>query len=73
MSVFRLDMRGLEPPQPMVLILSKLPELGPDDSLEAIFPREPLPLYPHLDGAGFSHAIVKEAEGLYHLTIRRRP
>ena len=71
MTVHKLDVRGLEPPQPMVLILSKLPELGAEDTLEVTIMHDPIPLYAHLDQADFSHAIIKEAEGRYRLTIRK--
>lgn len=67
-----LDVRGLEPPEPMVMILSKLPELGPEDVLEVTHFREPVPLYSHLEEAGFSHEIMKLEEGLYRLRIRRK-
>lgn len=66
-----LDVRGLEPPEPMVRVLSLLPELGPSDILEVTHFREPVPLYAHLEDAGFVHACEKKDEGLYLITIRR--
>ncbi len=73
MAVHSLDVLGLEPPEPMVRILSKLPELGADDLLEVTIMREPFPLYPHLERAGFAHSIVKLGEGRYKLTIKKGP
>ncbi len=67
-----LDVRGLEPPEPMVRILSALPSMGPADMLEVTHFREPFPLYEHLEEAGFSHSIEKLDENLYRLKIRRR-
>lgn len=66
-----LDVRGLEPPEPMVRVLSLLPELGPEDTLEVTHFREPVPLYAHLEEAGFGHACEKKGEGLYLITIKR--
>lgn len=70
--VHALDVCGLEPPEPMVLILSKLPELGLRDRLVVTHFREPVPLYAHLEEAGFDHSIEKLAEGRYRLTIRKK-
>ena len=67
-----LDVRGLEAPEPMVRILSTLPEMGPSDMLEVTHFREPFPLYAHLEEAGFEHSIEKLAENLYKLKIRRK-
>lgn len=67
-----LDVRGLEPPQPMVEILSKVPELGPGDVLVVEHFREPVPLYPHLEAAGCAHSIEKLGEGRFLLRVWRR-
>lgn len=72
MTVHALDVMGLEPPEPMVRIFSRLPELGPEDVLEVAIFREPFPIYPRLEAAGFSHEIENLGEGRYRLTIRRR-
>ncbi|MBI4348656.1 MAG: DUF2249 domain-containing protein [Elusimicrobia bacterium] len=66
-----LDVCGLEPPQPMIEILSKLSELGPDDVLVVEHFREPVPLYAHLEDAGFAHSIEKLGEARYRLRIWR--
>lgn len=67
-----LDVRGLEPPQPMVEILAALAELPAGDELEVTHHREPVPLYAHLEEGGFEHSIEKLGEGHYRLRIRRR-
>lgn len=72
-KVLTLDVRDLEPPEPMTRILSLLPDLGPNDRLEVTHFREPKPLYPKLEEAGFVHEIEKLGEALYRFTIRRRP
>ena len=66
-----LDVNGLEPPEPMVRILEAVTALGPKDQLVVEHFREPVPLYAHLEAAGFVHEIVKLAENRYKLTIRR--
>ncbi len=68
----RLDVRGLEPPEPMVKILSTLPDLGPNDVLEVTHFREPVHVYPHLDEAGFTHDLLKESDTLFRLTIKKK-
>lgn len=68
-----LDVSTLEPPEPMVRILQKVQELGPNDVLEVLHHREPVPLYAHLEKAGFSHQIEKLGEARYRLRIRRVP
>jgi uncharacterized protein (DUF2249 family) len=66
-----LDVHGLEPPEPMVRILEAVTTLGPEDRLVVEHFREPVPLYAHLEAAGFAHEIVKLGESRYRLTIRR--
>lgn len=71
-KVVKLDVRGLEPPEPMMKILSALSELGPNEVLEVTHFREPVHVYPHLEEAGFSHEIYKEGEALVRLTIKKK-
>ncbi len=71
-KTYILDVHGLEPPEPMVQILSKLSELGPKDALEVEHFREPVPLYAHLEAAGFEHEIQTLAEGRYKLRIYKK-
>ncbi|MDE2510669.1 MAG: DUF2249 domain-containing protein [Elusimicrobia bacterium] len=66
-----LDVNGLEPPEPMVRILDAVTALGPGDRLIVEHFREPVPLYAHLEAAGFAHRIEKLGERRYRLTIRR--
>jgi uncharacterized protein (DUF2249 family) len=69
----RLDVRGLEPPQPLVRILERVATLGSDDVLEAILNRRPLLLYPQLDDRGFTHDTDEREPGVVRVRIRRRP
>ena len=69
----RLDVRGLEPPAPMVRILDQLERLEPGQVLEVLHDRRPIFLYPQLDDRRFGHETAEEAPGLVRITIRRGP
>ncbi len=58
-----LDLRGLEPPEPMVRILTALQEGGPGAVLCARLPRRPNLLFPRLDERGIRHACLDLGEG----------
>lgn len=64
-----LDVRGLEPPQPMIVILEKLVELGPGAQLEVHHHREPVLLYEKLALRGYGARTEKRAEGDYLVHI----
>lgn len=51
---FSLDATQMEPPEPLLLTLEKLNELGQGDYLRFRHRREPLPLYDSLNQCGFS-------------------
>jgi uncharacterized protein (DUF2249 family) len=67
----QLDVRGLEPPEPMVRVLARLDTLGPGETLEVLHDRRPLFLYPQLDDRGFRHETDEPAPGLVRIVIRR--
>jgi uncharacterized protein (DUF2249 family) len=66
-----LDVRGVEPPWPMVRILEALERLGAGDRLDVTHDRRPLFLYPQLDERGFRHATEELEPGLVRITIWR--
>jgi hypothetical protein len=53
-----VDLRGLEPPEPMVTILQMLDGGEVDTVLIARFDREPIFLYPELDDRGWAHEVI---------------
>jgi hypothetical protein len=54
-----IDVRGLDPPEPMVEIL-RLIDGGPiEDVLVAHLDREPIFLYPELGDRGWSHEVME--------------
>jgi len=72
-QIIELDNRGLEPPEPMMAILSHVPHLGPDDVLVAHNDHEPIFLYPRLDELGLIYEAAQQADGSFIVTIRRAP
>jgi len=67
-----LDVRGLEPPQPMVRVLEEIERLGPGEELEVHHERRPMFLYPQLDDRGCVHETDEPEPGLVRIRIRRR-
>jgi len=67
-----LDVRGLEPPAPMVRVLEMLDRLAPGQHLEVRHDRRPVFLYPQLDERGFVHETDEPEPGLVRILIRRR-
>ncbi len=66
-----LDVRGLEPPEPMEQALAAIAELGPDEALRMVHHREPFPLYAILKERGFRYRITARPDGYYEILIRR--
>ena len=66
-----LDVRGLEPPQPMVRVLEEIDRLGPGAELEVHHDRRPMFLYPQLDERGLIHETDEPEPGLVRILIRR--
>ncbi len=57
-----LDVRGLEPPQPMIRVLETLTELGDGAQLLVRHHREPVLLYDKLELRGYAARATKRAE-----------
>lgn len=66
-----LDVRGLEPPQPMVRVLEEIARLGPGAELEVHHERRPMFLYPLLEERGFTHETDEPEPGVVRIRIRR--
>lgn len=63
-----LDLRGLQPPEPMVRIFRAL-ERAPREPLRVILPHEPVPLYGLLRERGFACSGTPRPDGGYELLI----
>jgi len=70
-EVVDIDVRGLEPPQPMVKILETLATLPVGAELRAHTDRRPLHLYPHLEERGFVALTEEQPNGTFLTNIRR--
>src|SRR3990172_5693024 len=66
-----LDVRGLEPPEPMVRILERLDTLPPGQRFVVFHEWRPMLLYPQLDERGFLHDTDELEPGLVRIVIRR--
>jgi len=66
-----IDVRGLEPPQPMVRVLESLDALPAGGELVVLHERRPMFLYPQLDERGFVHETDEPAPGVVRIRIRR--
>jgi len=71
-SIFpEVDARGLEPPEPMVRILTALEQLPAGGTLRARTDRRPLHLLPELDSRGVRHVSEELADGSWITTLHR--
>ena len=64
-----LDVRGLEPPEPLQRALEALASLQPGEQLCMLHHREPFPLYKMLRERGFTHSTTKLADDCYEILI----
>ena len=65
-----LDLRGLEPPAPLMRVFEAL-DAAPDLPLRARFPREPFPLYAMLQAGGWTRRTVACEDGSFEILIER--
>ncbi len=72
-GAFTMDVRGLEPPLPMVRVLERLDTLADGAQLEVIHDRRPMFLYPLLDERGFGHETDAAEPGVVRIRITKRP
>ncbi|MEK7706770.1 MAG: DUF2249 domain-containing protein [Verrucomicrobiota bacterium] len=66
-----VDARGLEPPQPMVIILEALTALPAAAELRARTDRRPVHLHPLLETRGFTGESQEQSDGSFITHIRR--
>lgn len=66
-----LDVRGLEPPQPMVQILALI-DSGEVDAFTVHHERDPIFLYPELEERGWHCQVLAETPGELRLALSRR-
>ena len=66
-----VDARGLEPPEPMLRILSALETLPAGGVLRARTDRLPVHLLPELETRGVRHESTEQRDGSWIITLRR--
>lgn len=64
-----LDVRGLEPPEPLVKVMDALETLPPGDRLRMVHDREPYPLYGILQEDGYQYRTETFADGRVEIVI----
>ena len=67
-----IDVRGLQPPEPMVAIIALLERPGTQDRVIVHHDREPIFLYPELTDRGWSHEIIEGEPGEVRLLLTRQ-
>jgi len=72
-NIVEIDVRGLEPPEPMVKILETLNRLDDDTTLLVHHHREPMLLYDKLEELGYGAETSKIEENYYKVVINKEP
>ncbi|OIP07048.1 MAG: hypothetical protein AUK53_11570 [Betaproteobacteria bacterium CG2_30_59_46] len=67
-----LDVRELEPPEPLERVLDAVATLQPGERVRMIHRREPCLLYPLLEKRGFRYFAEAKAEDLHEILIWRK-
>jgi uncharacterized protein (DUF2249 family) len=70
-AVRELDMRGLEPPEPLIRILEALEALPAGAMLRARTDREPCHLFGEAESRGFHHECSQQPDGSWITTLAR--
>lgn len=70
-DLFQLDVRGLEPPEPLIRILDALESLGAGVRLRAITDREPCHLFGEATQRGFRYDCDVQADGSWITVLQR--
>lgn len=71
-TTIELDARGLEPPEPLVRVLTALDTLPPGASLLLKIDCRPQPLYRILERNGYAYEERPGHDALYEVSIRKR-
>lgn len=71
--VVTLDVRGMEPPEPMVRVLEMIDGFGERDRLKLVIDCTPSPLLRILERNGYDYDMVPGRESVHEITIWRKP
>ncbi|HEY3566055.1 MAG TPA: DUF2249 domain-containing protein [Casimicrobiaceae bacterium] len=72
MATIELDVRGLQPPEPLERVLENLDRLGQADCLRVKSNCRPVPLFRILDNNGYSHEEAPGVDALLEISIRKK-
>jgi uncharacterized protein (DUF2249 family) len=64
-----LDIRGMEPPEPLERVFAAIADFARDDTLKILSDYEPTPLYRMLERDGFRHHVDAGADAPCEITI----
>jgi uncharacterized protein (DUF2249 family) len=67
-----IDVRNMEPPEPLVLIMDTIGDFAQGDRLKVIIDCEPLPLYRMLDRNGYAHETVPGTVSVREISIWKK-
>lgn len=68
-DIIHLDVRGLQPPEPLERVLDALDRLAPGKRLVMLIDRAPLPLYRILDRNGYRYHAAMQDSGTVTVEI----
>ena len=68
-KLIELDVRGMEPPEPMEHVLAALSDLLPGQRIRMLIDREPRPLYRILERNGYLYTPMLKDDGVYEILI----
>jgi uncharacterized protein (DUF2249 family) len=64
-----LDVRGMEPPEPLERVLTTIDGFKPGDTLKLVIDCEPLPLFRILERNGFAYRVEPGTVSVREITI----
>jgi uncharacterized protein (DUF2249 family) len=70
---FTLDIRDMEPPEPLERVLATIADFHPGDTLKILSDFEPRPLYPILERDGFRRHVESGADAAVEITVWSEP
>ena len=68
-DIIPIDVSELEPPEPMERVLDRLPQLQEGQLLRVRHRREPFPLYPLLEQAGYRYCCIPSGTETFFIYI----
>ena len=68
-----LDIRDLEPPEPLDRVLTAIADFQHGDTLRILSDFEPTPLYRILERDGFRHHVESGADATFEITVWADP